>query len=389
MKALICGAGIAGLTLAWHLERAGWEVEVVERSAVFRDGGYMIDFYGAGLEVADRMGLADRLREVRHPVSEIGYVDRNGRQTSRLAMGSGFDGVISLLRGDLARIIRDDTRAEIRYATSVAEIRPGGEAVTVGLTDGTTRTVDLLVGADGVHSTVRGQAFGPGDQIRYLGHHVAAYTLTDARLSRLIGPRYRMLTVPGRMAGGYALGGDRLAVLFLRAEPDPEPPRDPVAALREHFGDLGWILPGVLRAEPADIYYDQVSQVEASKWSHGRVALLGDACQAVSLFAGHGASMAMAAAWVMADELAATPGDVPGSLGRYERRMRPVIAEVQAFGRRFIRWMAPPSRFRIAARDGLLRLAGLPGMDRLFLSSLTPGGHGLITGRSATDVTNR
>ncbi|MFC7588523.1 FAD-dependent oxidoreductase [Nonomuraea antimicrobica] len=57
MKALICGAGIAGLTLAWHLERAGWEVELVERAAAFRDGGYMIDFYGPGHEVAGRMGL--------------------------------------------------------------------------------------------------------------------------------------------------------------------------------------------------------------------------------------------------------------------------------------------------------------------------------------------
>lgn len=66
MRALVCGAGIAGLTLAWHLERAGWDVELVERAAAFRDGGYMIDFYGPGAEVAARMGLGQRLRELRH-----------------------------------------------------------------------------------------------------------------------------------------------------------------------------------------------------------------------------------------------------------------------------------------------------------------------------------
>lgn len=59
--------------------------------------------------------------------------------------------------------------------------------------------------------------------------------------------------------------------------------------------------------------------------------------------------------------------------------MRPVVTDVQAFGRRFLPWMAPPSRLRITARDWMLRLASLPGADRLFMNSFTPGGHRLIT----------
>jgi 2-polyprenyl-6-methoxyphenol hydroxylase-like FAD-dependent oxidoreductase len=382
MKVLICGTGIAGLTLAWHLERAGWDVELLERAAVFRDGGYMIDFYGAGYQVADRMGLMPKLKEMRYPVSEISYVDRDGRQTSRLSMRTGLAEVVSLLRGDLARAIADDTRAPIRYATSVAAVEQHGDTVTAHLTDGTDRTVDLLVGADGVHSRVREAAFPPGPHVRYLGHHVAAYTIHDAALSRRIGTRYQMLTVPGLMAGGYALRDDRLALIFLRAAADPALPADPLAALREHYGHLGWILPDALRATPGDLYYDQVSQVEMESWSRGRVALVGDACQAVSLFAGHGASMAMAAAWILADELTTSTGDLPAALARYESRMRPTIGDVQAFGRRFIHWMAPPGRLRIAARDWLIRLAGLPGLERRFLSSLTPGADDLITSRA-------
>lgn len=110
-------------------------------------------------------------------------------------------------------------------------------------------------------------------------------------------------------------------------------------------------------------------------WSSEHVVLLGDACQAVSLFAGHGASMAMAAAWTLADELRA--GEVPRALIAYEARMRPRISEVQSFGRSFVKWMAPASSARIVARDWLLRAASLPGLDRLLMKALSPGGRTL------------
>ncbi|MFC7106003.1 hypothetical protein ACFQQB_39700 [Nonomuraea rubra] len=278
--------------------------------------------------------------------------------------------------------------------------------MTVRLTDGTTREADLLAGADGARSRVRSLAFGEVTP-RYLGHQVAAYVVTDAELSRQVGTRYQMLTKPGLMAGAYALRDDRLALLFLRREPDPALPADPAATLRHHFGGLGWILPSVLERVPgpAGLYYDLVTQVELERWHRGRIVLLGDACQAVSLFAGHGASMAMAASWILADELttahdtpgplpgtADTPGHLPGTseipghladaLARYQARMAPAIAEVQAFGRRSIQWIAPSNRWRILARDLIFRLATLPGADRLFVNSLSPGGHNLISPRS-------
>lgn len=377
MKALVCGAGIAGLTLAWHLERAGWEVELVERAAAFRDGGYMIDFYGPGYEVAQRMGLRDRLLAARYPVNELSYVNRDGRQTSHLALTSGLEDVVSLLRGDLGRAIAQDVRSPITYGTTVEAADQDASGVEVRLSDGTTREVDLLVGADGSRSRVRELAFGDVTP-RYLGHRVAAYVLTDPELSRQVGTRYQMLTEPGLMAGAYALRDDRLALLFLRRDPDRAMPADPAADLRHHFGGRGWILPEALARCPAppELYHDLVTQVEMERWHQGRIVLVGDACQAVSLFAGHGASMAMAAAWVLADEL--TSG---GELARYQDRMAPVVTEVQRFGRRFVQWMAPSNRWRIVARDLIFRFAALPGAGRLFVNSLSPGGHHLISPR--------
>ncbi|MEV0614011.1 FAD-dependent oxidoreductase [Nonomuraea sp. NPDC050404] len=400
MKVLICGAGIAGLTLAWHLERAGWEVELVEKAAAFRDGGYMIDFYGPGYQVAERMGLRPRLQRDRYPVDELSYVDRDGRQTSHLKLTSGLEDVVSLLRGDLARAIADDVRSPVTYGATVEAADQHAGGVSVRLTDGTTREVDLLVGADGTRSRVRELAFGEVTP-RYLGHRVSAYVMTDAELSHRVGTRYQMLTEPGLMAGAYALRDDRLALLFLRREPDPVLSDDPAGELRRHFGGRGWILPEALARcpRPPELYHDLVTQVELERWHRGRIALLGDACQAVSLFAGHGASMAMAAAWILADELTTpgelttsgdltapghltAPGELTDALARYQYRMTPVITEVQRFGRRFIQWMAPSSRWRIHARDLLFRLAALPGGNRLFVNSLSPGGHNLITSRS-------
>ncbi|MEO3814778.1 FAD-dependent oxidoreductase [Sphaerisporangium sp. B11E5] len=388
MRALVCGAGIAGLTLAWHLERDGWDVELVERAAGFRDGGYLIDFYGAGLRVAERMGLRPPLLQARCPVSGVRYVDRDGRRTGGLEMSGALAEVVSLPRGVLARIVADGVRAPVRYGTTVAAAEPRGDGVAVALSDGTERHVDLLVGADGARSRVRRLVFGEEERFaRYLGHHVAAYSVRDEDLGRRVGTRYQMLTVPGRMAGAYALPGGAVTLVFLRREPDPALPDDPGAALQRHYGDLGWILPEALRRRPPSdhVYYDRITQVEMDRWHRGRVVLLGDACQAVSLFAGHGASMAMAGAWVLAAELraAAGPSGLPPAaldtaLDAYERRMRPVIADVQRFGRRFVHWMAPGSRWRIAARDGVLRLAALPGARRLLLRSLTPAGHDLV-----------
>src|SRR5918998_480043 len=110
---LIVGAGIAGLATAWWLERAGWDVLVVEKASSFRAGGYMIDFFGPGHEVARRMGLLPALESRRAPISSVTSVDARGRKRAEIstsAYEAVADGVISLLRGDLAEVLRDSVR---------------------------------------------------------------------------------------------------------------------------------------------------------------------------------------------------------------------------------------------------------------------------------------
>ncbi|SFR29763.1 2-polyprenyl-6-methoxyphenol hydroxylase [Lentzea waywayandensis] len=373
-RVLIVGAGIAGLATAWWLERAGWDVLVVEKAPSFRAGGYMIDFFGPGHEVARRMGLLPALERRRAPISSVTSVDSAGRRRSEIstaAYEAVADGVISLLRGDLASVIRDDLRAEIRYGTTVSAIDDG----RVTFSDGSADEFDLVVGADGVHSRVRELVFG-SSFVRYLGHHVAAFSVHDPALSARIGYRYQMLTVPHRMIGCYAVRDGSMAALMLYRSASPELPADPATELRSRFGDLGWVAPSLLSVVPEDVYYDEVSQVDMPVWHRGKVVLVGDACGAVSLFAGHGASLAMTGACVLAEELAA---GLDGAFDRYQARMKPAVEHTQEFGRRFIGWMAPSSAWRISLRDLAFRLSGLPVVRNLIRGSVMPDVDGVLT----------
>jgi 2-polyprenyl-6-methoxyphenol hydroxylase-like FAD-dependent oxidoreductase len=385
MRALICGAGIAGLTLACLLDRMGWDVQLVERANGLRREGYMIDFFGPGFDAAETMGLLPRLRELAYTITELNYVDRSGRPRAALdyqLMVNSLDGrLISLLRGDLALALyeRLSQRVVQSYGCSVQALDERAEEVTATLTDGTRWSGDLVIGADGIHSAIRELTFGPeSNYLRYLGLHTAAYTFAHPELHKKLGQQFAITDSVDKTVGLYPIRNERIAVFTAHRISDSAFPADPRAVVQTTYSDLGWLVPDALAhcPNPPALYYDQVSQIEMPRWTTDRVALVGDACQAVSLLAGQGASLAVAGAQLLASELA-NEANVTDALSHYTRRMAASVADKQAAGRRTAEWFLPSTPRRLLLRRLALRGMALPGLGRLISSRLVAGAGGI------------
>lgn len=384
MKALICGAGIAGLTLAWWLERTGWQVTIIERAPGPRNAGYMIDFYGSGYDVAELMGLLPQLQAIHHAIPELAYVDHNGRRVAGISYAT-FSQIQrgrlhNMMRGELEQVLLEalPPAVELRYGRSIEAVELHDSHVEVLLTDGVRERADLLVGADGIHSRVRTLVFGAEQRfMRDLGAHTAAYIFANPALRQQLEGRFKMISSPGREAGFYPLPNGQIAAFFVHRAASAALPAAPGAELARVYSDLGWIVPEALRHCGESIYYDRVAQIEMPHWSQGRVVLVGDACQAVSLLAGQGASMAMGGAYVLAQMLAEHP-TVEAGLAGYEARIKPAIRRKQAIGRRTASWIVPRHQWHIAARNRLLQLGQLPGLAWLLRPVLAAGSESVV-----------
>jgi 2-polyprenyl-6-methoxyphenol hydroxylase-like FAD-dependent oxidoreductase len=373
MKVLICGAGIAGLTLATCLERRGDRVVVVESAPTLGGHGCMLDLFGSGYDAIDKLGLLPELQSIHCPIKRFVVVDGNGKE--RLSLPYSLvrkrlfhDRHLNLMRDDLNRLLADKIagRAEIRFGTTVETIEQKGDHLRVRLSDGSTEELDLLVGADGVHSRVRRLAFG-GERgfARFLGCYAAAFVVREPPRGLDIADSFVTLTVPGRQVAVQPIPGGGVATLFVHrgdgtlADLSNE---SAVSELYAAYGSMGWIVPELLKhaSEARRIYFDTVSQIEMSHWSVGRVVLIGDACQSASIWPGQGASTAVAGAYVLTEELDAESHHVANALVGYERRLKPTIEHCQTAGRRMAEWLVPESKFQLALRDVGLRMSVWP-----------------------------
>ncbi|AGL26055.1 hypothetical protein J113_04140 [Mycobacterium tuberculosis CAS/NITR204] len=281
---------MAGAALAHWLQRTGHTPTVIERAPKFRTGGYMIDFWGVGYQVAKRMGITDQIAAAGYHMEHVRSVGPTGKVKADLGVDvfrrMVGDDFTSLPRGDLAAAIYTtiEDQVETIFDDSIATIDEHRDGVRLTFERTAPRDFDLVIGADGLHSNVRRLVFGPErDFEHYLGCKVAALPCRTPRDER----SYVLYNTVDRQLARFALRGDRTMFLFVfRAEHD-NPGVAPKDELRDQFGDVGWESRDILAAldDVEDLYFDVVSQIRMDRWSRGRVLLIGDAAGCISCWA--------------------------------------------------------------------------------------------------------
>ncbi|QBD75600.1 hypothetical protein EPA93_06110 [Ktedonosporobacter rubrisoli] len=363
MRVLISGGGVAGLTLAYWLHQYTIQAVVIEQSDRLRGGGYGIDFYGTGYEVAERMGIIERLRSQRAPFESFDYVNKSGKPiaslTAELMQKVASGKYIGLMHWILEEVLYETLadQVEVRFGRSLTHVEQRSADVVVTYNDGTSEPFDLLIGADGVHSNTRALVFGAEEQYRhFLGYDFASYHLAD-RYG--LGQRWVMCVEPGRLAATYCSNQEGQLITFFMyqtTEWEHTPRAERLSRLRQVFAGMGWVTPRLLAdaPEPEEIFMDKVVQIHMPSWHQGRVALVGDACDCPTFASGQGSSLAMGGAYLLAEALHEC-ADYQEAFSRYEQQMKPYVLEQQKKARNLAGTFLPTSTSGILLQRVMLK----------------------------------
>jgi 2-polyprenyl-6-methoxyphenol hydroxylase-like FAD-dependent oxidoreductase len=347
---LISGASVAGPALAYWLVRAGCRITVVERAPALRSTGQGIDIRDSARDVVKKMGIFGQIRERSSKEEGTEFISGNHRLIARfpvdLESGNSMTSDVEILRGELARILYEVTKDDVKYVFGdmVESLDELADGIRVGFANGTpAETFDLVVAADGIGSKIRRMVFGrDAPNVKSLNSYVSYFSIpridTDTMWSRAYwvpGGRCTFLRPDniGRTRAFLTVtaydGSDPRLARFEKVVKEGIPAQKELVT--EMFSDIGWEVPRVLDAlrESDDFYMQQVVQLRMKAWSKGRVSLVGDSGYAPSPFTGMGTSLAFIGAYVLAGEISKQVDNIPAALEEYEKVLRPYVEDVQ------------------------------------------------------------
>ncbi|RAP73447.1 FAD-dependent monooxygenase [Paenibacillus montanisoli] len=361
-RAIVIGAGIGGLSAALALRQRGWQVAVYDRAAALREAGAGIVLAANAMKALDLLGVGGQARTVGAPVEQADIRSWDGRLITSLpaAEQAAKYGTHSYVmhRADLQSILLHAVAAESPVHTGMRWLtgERKGDLVTAVFEDDTREDANVLIGADGLHSTVRERLFGESP-LRYSGY--AAYrgvcTLNEARIGSTAGGGFEALGT-GLRFGYSRLGRGR--VFWFAAINAPQGSLLPVPARKQALLSRfsGWyrpVLDALEATEASEILaHDIADRAPLSRWSTGNMTLLGDAAHPMLPNLGQGGAQAVEDAIVLARCL--EQGDVPSALEAYEKERMARTSRIVRMSRSMGRMVQLESKPLIWLRNRLL-----------------------------------
>ncbi len=341
MKILVTGIGIAGPALCYWLKRFGFSPTIIEKSPAIRLGGQALDVRGVATAITKKMGIYEKICEMRTQI-EIGrYVDTTGKLLHEVhgeKFGFRQDDEVEIVRGDMVNILMS-TIASVpcRFNQWINRLEQNDQDVVVHFNDGSTERYDIVIGADGIYSAVRRMIFDKSEyQLVKLGSYLSTFTIPNYlnlnHTELVCEADQKLITInsdvdPLLARAGFMFRSDHVLK-------DSRDENEQKLFLRETFQNFGWEAQKILdlMTDSNDFYFDAITQVKMNQWCKGRVALIGDAGYCASPLSGQGNNLAFVGAYVLAGELKAANGNYAEAFKRYQTLLKPFVEANQQFG---------------------------------------------------------
>ncbi|MCA9914537.1 MAG: FAD-dependent monooxygenase, partial [Anaerolineae bacterium] len=305
MNVIIIGSGVGGLTAALAMQRAGIDATIYEQSPEPRAAGAGLTLWANAVRVLRALGAEQGIRPgVIEVAGSIRCWDgavltqMDAREIER-RYGSPS---VAMHRVDLMFALLDELDHPVQYGKRLLRYEQTPESIVAVFEDGTSAEADLLVGADGIHSVVRGQMHPQAKPV-YRGYPPwrAVLDYDHEKVGGIWGETWGR----GARFGIVPLSKSRVYWFGTENRPANTPPADHKSRLREVFGNWHDPIPALIEAVPAEaILYNDIADLQTlPNWIDGRAVLLGDAAHATTPNMGQGACQAMEDGQVLAQML--------------------------------------------------------------------------------------